>query len=70
MLRIVRGVPDATFDWRVRGGNAGLYASQAATAADFTATLEVTPQIAGLKPPPTQGQGFVFHKLQLQTIRN
>jgi hypothetical protein len=36
----------------------------------FCSALEVTPQIAGHKLPPTQGQGFKFHKLQLQTIRN
>jgi hypothetical protein len=45
-------------------------ASPEATAADLAATLEVTPLIAGLKLPATQGQGFKFHKLQLQTIRN
>jgi hypothetical protein len=53
-----------------RRGSVGPYASRGATAADVAATLEVTPLIAGLKLPATQGQGCKFHNLQLQTIRN
>jgi hypothetical protein len=68
MARIVSGFPGGGPLFR-RRGSLGPHASREATA-DFTATLEVTPLIAGLKLPATQGRGCKFHNLQLQTIRN